>query len=111
MQVTKDSVVSIRFILKNSRGEVLENTMNGDPVSYLQGSAGIEPLLQAQLDGLQRGDKKAVLLSADSGLVSEDFTCEIIVDDVRMASASEILLGYPVQLPADRCDTDCACYL
>ena len=110
MQVTKDSVVSIRFILKNSRGEVLEDTMSGDPVSYLQGSSGIEPLLQAQLDGLQRGDKKAVLLPASSVLVSEDFTCEIIVDDVRIASESEILLGYPVQIPADRCDSDCACY-
>ncbi len=28
MHIAKNSVVSIRYIMKNSKGEVLENTMN-----------------------------------------------------------------------------------
>ena len=110
MQVKKNNIVSIRYVMKNSKGEVLENTMHLDPVSYLQGSSAIEPSLQAQLEGLTRGSKKEVNLPAESGLVSEDFIFEVIVDDVRAASDAEILLGYPVQLPASKCEEDCDCY-
>ena len=73
MQVQNNSVVSIRYVMKNGRGDVLENTMNNDPVSYLHGSAGIQPLLQEQLKGLKKGDKKTVHLPAASGLTNEDF--------------------------------------
>jgi len=110
MQIEKNSIVSIRYIMQNSKGEVLENTMDLDPVSYLHGSSAIEPLLQAQLEGLIRGNKKQVYLRAASGLVSEDFIFDVIVDDVRTASEAEILLGYPVRLAASRCDYDCDCY-
>lgn len=110
MQIEKNNIVSIRYVMKNSKGDVLENTMNLDPVSYLHGSSAIEPLLQTQLEGLIRGSRKNVLLPAASGLVSEDFIFEVIVDDVRTASEAEIVLGYPVQLPTSRCEEDCDCY-
>jgi FKBP-type peptidyl-prolyl cis-trans isomerase SlyD len=110
IQVEKNSVVSIRYVMKNSKGEVLENTMNNDPVSYLHGSATIQPLLQIQLEGLKTGDTKTVCLSAASGLTSEDFVFEVIVDEVRTASAEEILLGYPVAASVQKCEADCDCY-
>lgn len=108
--IRKNSVVAIRYIMKNSRGEVLENTMNGDPVNYLHGSSAIQPLLQAQLEGLKVGDKRTVYLTAESGLTNEDFVFEVTVDDVRAASPEEIMLGYPVKLSLQKCETDCACY-
>lgn len=110
MRVEKNKIVSIRYVMMNSRGDVLENTMSHDPVSYLHGSTGIEQLLQSQLEGLIRGDKKNVYLPAESGLVSEDFIFDVIVDDVRPASEAEILVGYPVLLPVSRCEDDCDCY-
>ena len=110
MHIAKNSVVSIRYIMKNSRGEVLENTMNNDPVSYLHGSTGILPLLQAQLEGLKAGDKKLVYLTAASGLTNEDFIFEVIVDEVRAALKEEVLLGYPVKVNVPKCEADCDCY-
>ena len=109
MLIVKNSVVSIRYIMKNSRKEILENTMKSDPVSYLHGSTGILPLLQEQLDGLKTGDRKVVCLSAVSGLTDEDFIFEVIVDEIRAASNEEILLGYPVQLKVPKCEADCDC--
>jgi len=108
--VAKNCVVAIRYIMKNSREEILENTMNHDPVNYLHGSTGIQPLLQAQLDGLRVGNKKTVFLLAESGLTNEDFTFEVIVDDVRPALSEEIMLGYPVKLTFKKCESDCTCY-
>src|SRR4051794_33102031 len=104
--VADNSIVSIRYIMKNGSGEVLENTMPGNPVNYLHGSSGIQPLLQAQLAGLKAGDKKTLHLPAESGLTSEDFIFEVIVDDVRLASKEEIMLGYPVKINLVKCDVD-----
>ena len=108
--IARNCVVAIRYIMKNSREEVLENTMNRDPVNYLHGSTGIQPLLQAQLEGLRAGEKKTVFLPAESGLTNEDFTFEVMVDDVRTASREEIMLGYPVKLTVQKCEAECACY-
>jgi len=110
-EVAKNRIVSIRYIMKNSKEEVLENTMNGIPVSYLHGSSGIQQLLQEQLEGLKRGDKKIVYLPASSGLTSEDFVFEVIIDEVSIASEEEIMLGYPVKPVVQKCEADCDCYI
>lgn len=110
MHIAKNSVVSIRYIMKNSNEEVLENTINDIPVSYLHGSPGIQPLLQAQLEGLKAGDKKVLHLTAASGLTNEDFIFEVIVDEVRVALKEELLLGYPVKVNVPKCEADCDCY-
>ena len=110
MKVAKNCVVSMRYVMKSSQGLVLENTMNGLPVSYLHGAAGILSLLQQQLEGLKAGDKKTVFLPATSGLTTEDFVFEVIIDQVRTALKEEIMLGYPVQANVQACEADCDCY-
>jgi FKBP-type peptidyl-prolyl cis-trans isomerase SlyD len=110
MTVAKNCVVSMRHIMKSSKGVVLENTMNSLPVSYLHGAAGILSLLQEQLEGLKAGDKKIVFLAATSGLTAEDFVFEVIIDQVRTALKEEIMLGYPVQANVQACEADCDCY-
>ena len=110
MEVLANHIVSIRFVMKNSRGEVMENRMNNDPVSYLHGSAGIHPVLQEQLEGCKTGDKKIVYLSSSHGLTGEDFVFEVIIDEVRNASEEELMLGYPVKLSVAKCEADCDCY-
>ncbi len=110
MHIAKNHIVSLRYIMKNSQGSILENTMNKSPVSYLQGSSAIQPLLQTQLEGLKAGDKKKVYLNAESGLTSEDFIFEVIIDEVRTALNEELLLGYPVKMDVEKCESDCDCY-
>ena len=108
--VAKNSVVSMRYCMKNNKGEILENTMNGYPISYLHGAAGILSLLQEQLEGLKAGDKKNVYLNSAAGLTEEDFVFEVIIDQVRAAMEEEILLGYPVAVNVKACEADCDCY-
>lgn len=109
-QIAKNSVVSMRYIMKNSNGEILENIMNNDPVNYLHGSSAIQSLLQLQLEGLKAGDKKLVYLKAASGLTNEDFIFDVIIDEVREAMEEEILLGYPIKINIAKCESDCNCY-
>ncbi len=107
--ISKDRVVSLRYIMFNGRGEVLENSMEGSPISYLQGSNGIQLLLQRQLEGLTTGSRKSIVLAKDTGLTDDDFSFEVIIDEVREALPEELLLGYPV-LPPAACGEDCGCY-
>src|SRR5689334_19498894 len=108
--IAKDTVVAMRYIMRNSRGMVLEDTMLAAPVNYLHGSGGIQPLLQVQLEGLKAGDKKMVYLLKESGLTDDDFSFEVIIDSVRNALPKEVLLGYPVKTDVVRCGVDCGCY-
>ncbi len=110
MRVTKNIVVSIRHIMKNSRGEVLEDNMNAKPASYLHGSSGIHHLLQAQLEGLKEGDTRRIHVNSESGLTDDDITFDIVIDKLREASQGELILGYPILSGDERCDEDCICY-
>src|SRR6476619_4389330 len=110
MCIAKDTVVAMRYIMRNSKGVVLEDTMQAAPVNYLHGSGGIQPFLQAQLEGSKPGDKKMVYLLKESGLTNEDFSFEVIIDNVRTALPEEVLLGYPVKIDTDKCERNCECY-
>jgi FKBP-type peptidyl-prolyl cis-trans isomerase SlyD len=110
MHIKKNSVVSIRYTMKNGGGSILEDRLNNPPVSYLHGSNGILPILQSQLEGLVAGDTKTVFLAAASGLTDEDFVFHVIIDDVRPAMQEEILLGYPVKPTGATCDAGCDCH-
>jgi len=96
--------------MKNGEGFLLENTMASDPVNYLHGSDSIEPGLQKQLEGLKPGDRKKVYLPASSGLTTDDFEFDVIIDDINIATDEEIILGYPVNKHAKKCEEDCECY-
>lgn len=78
--VAAGRTIAIRYILKNSRGEALEDTMEGPPVTYLHGSGTILPALEAKLEGLKPGDARTILISGGQG--DDDFTVEVTIDSI-----------------------------
>jgi hypothetical protein len=111
MEISGNKVVTIRYIMRNSRGEMLENTIDGGPsASYLQGGAGILPSLQAQLEGMAPGDRKIVSLLQERDRIPEDYHFDVWVERVREALPEEQLLGYPLTGSARACAPGCICY-
>jgi FKBP-type peptidyl-prolyl cis-trans isomerase SlyD len=108
--VAANTIVTIRYIMRNGRNEELENNMNGTPVRFLYGAGNISPLLQTQLNDLGPGDKKIVYLTRENAGVDDDYIFEVTIDDVRNASPEELLLGYPLPIDENNCDNDCFCY-
>ena len=92
MRVAKNRVVSLRYSMKNAAGEEIENILAGPAVQYLHGSGNILPQLEAELEGLQSGDKTSLFFSAP-----DFFHFEVVIDDVRLATSSEMALGKPVK--------------
>lgn len=61
MKIDKNTVVTISYELRNSDGEVLENSE--EPVSYLHGGYdGIFPAVEEALQGKESGDELALTL-------------------------------------------------
>jgi len=108
--VDVNKVVALRYIMRNRKGVVLEDTMQLTPTHYLHGSSSILPLLQTQLQGLKTGDKKQVSLSKQISEADDDFIFDVVIDDVREALPEEIILGYPIQIITEVCNDDCYCY-
>ena len=75
--IKKGMHVSMRYVLRNSKGEVLEDKQYAGPV--------ISPLLQAQLEGLKPGEAKTLVLKKGDEDADDDFTLDVIIDDVREA--------------------------
>jgi len=110
IRVGKDTVVSIRYIMRNSRGEVLENTISGPAATYLHGSSGILRSLQMQLEGLEAGERKQVLLLKKNENLEDDFTFDLLIEKIREALPQEIALGYPLTGVAMECGPGCVCF-
>ena len=68
-------------------------------------------ILQQQLEGLQKGERAMVYLPAANSKLADDFSFDVVVDDVREALKEELLLGYPVQHATQHCPDDCICYM
>lgn len=102
MEIAKERVVSLRYIMKNDAGDVLDNTMTGPAVQYVHGSGKILPQLEAMLEGLKIGDKQSILVE-----LPDRFHFAIEINNVRAATPEEIRAGVPVAV--DECGPDCCC--
>ena len=57
----------MHYTLTNNKGEVLDSSQGGDPLTYLHGSGNIIPGLEKALTGKQVGDKLQVTVEPAEG--------------------------------------------
>jgi len=60
MKIVANAVVSIHYELTNVGGEVLDSSLEMDPLTYLHGTGGLIPGLEKALDGRGVGDTLSV---------------------------------------------------
>jgi len=67
MQITKNTVVSLSYILKrdDAKGEIIEETRAGDPLVFLYGNGQMLPKFEEHLSSLKSGDSFEFTLSSD----------------------------------------------
>jgi len=108
MEIKNNTVVSIRYIMKNDRDEVLEDNTNAAPIEYVHGSGSIVSTLESSLTGLRTGQRKSVVISDER--LRGTFYFDITVDDVRAATKEEIETGKPLQNEQNKeCGPGCCC--
>ncbi|MDB5087439.1 MAG: FKBP-type peptidylprolyl isomerase [Mucilaginibacter sp.] len=108
MNIEANRVVSLRFVMKNNNGDVIEDIMNQAPVDYLHGSGNISPALEAAVEGLKVGDKKLIVFKkAESS--GENYQMNVVVDNIRLATPSELKSGKPEPPKDETCGPGCCC--
>ncbi|MEM1413807.1 MAG: peptidylprolyl isomerase [Myxococcota bacterium] len=65
--ITKDKVVSLRYVLRNAAGETLEESKPERPLVYLHGHRNVIPGLERQLEGKAVGDTLVAVVPPAEG--------------------------------------------
>lgn len=86
MLVGPNCVVSIYYTLTNDNGEVMDQSPEGQPLSYLHGASGIIPGLEHELTGKVAGDEFKVTITPEDGYGPHR---EDMVQDVPRSSFPE----------------------
>ncbi|MDH4215786.1 MAG: peptidylprolyl isomerase [Gallionella sp.] len=90
MKIAKDSVVSLRYELFDSTGELLEKV--DDQISYLHGGYdGIFPLVEEALQGKAVGDTCSVTMQPDDAFGEYDHN--LVEVEARSSFPKEVAVG------------------
>lgn len=102
MKISKDSVVSIDYTLKNDAGDVLDSSKEGCPLNYLHGHGNIISGLEAGLVGKETGDALDVRVAPADGYgeVVEQLRQEVPRD--RFEGVESLEVGMQFQANTDR---------
>lgn len=96
--IKKGKVVSLSYLLKNSKGEELDRADKADPFTYLHGASQIVPGLENALEKLKEGDKKQVTVSPKEGYGEVDPNLRLSIE--RSVFPAEMPLKPGIQFEA-----------
>lgn len=67
MKVEKNKVVSMHYVLRDSQGEIVDQSETNEPMSFIQGIGNIIPGLERAIEGKAIGDKFKVTIHPEDG--------------------------------------------
>lgn len=67
MSITKNSVASFHYTLKDDDGNTIDSSQGQEPLPYLHGAGNIVPGLERELEGKIIGDKLSVTVKPADG--------------------------------------------
>ena len=65
MTISKDKKVSIKYILKDAEGEIIDSSEDAEPLEYIHGNGHLIPGLEAALEGKSAGEKLSVAVAPE----------------------------------------------
>lgn len=66
------NVISFHFTLRNQQGQLLDSSIGGQPVQYLEGVGQIIDGLEEAIKGLPVGTKRAIMVAAEKAYGKRD---------------------------------------
>jgi len=97
MKISKDSVVTIDYTLKDNSGAVLDTSADREPLSYIQGAGAIIPGLENALEGKQKGESLSVTLASKDAYGDYDESLIVTVPKDKLQVDAEIKVGMQFQ--------------
>ena len=101
MQITKNTVVSIDYVLKDDAGQVLDSSEGAQPLAYLHGTGGIIPGLEAALAGKQVGDELQVSVAPRDAYGERNEALRQAVDREQFNGIEDLEIGMQFRVEAE----------
>ena len=98
MKIADESVVSMHYTLKDDKGETIDSSDGGEPLTFLQGAGNIIPGLEEALMGKAKGDKLKVSLTPDKGYGERDERMVQSIPKKQFQGAGDIKPGMQFQV-------------
>lgn len=86
-------VITFHYTLRNSKGELLDSSSGGEPMTYLEGSGQIIPGLENELKTTKSGDKKKVDVKAKDAYGEVDKELKFDVPRTQFPPGEDIQVG------------------
>ncbi|AWN16280.1 peptidylprolyl isomerase [Salinisphaera sp. LB1] len=67
MQAQRDNVVSIHYVLRDTEGEIIDQSGEGQPLAYLHGHENIVPGLEKAIEGCAEGEEVRATVEPEEG--------------------------------------------
>lgn len=67
MQAKQDSVVSIHYVLRDTEGEIIDQSGDQQPLAYLHGHGNIVPGLEKAIEGHGEGEQVKTTIEPEEG--------------------------------------------
>jgi hypothetical protein len=88
--IEKNTIVTIYYTMRNGRGELLESRQ----ATYRPGSSDISPALQTQLESLEPGQTKTIIINKGEENADDDFTFDVTIVSVNQPIQIHLLSGF-----------------
>ncbi len=101
MLVAKDKVVAIDYTLKDSDGQILDQSEAGQPLSYLHGAGMIIEGLEAALEGKVADDEVQVIVEPSDGYGEFEEELRQQVPRSEFADIEDLAVGMQFRVNAE----------
>ena len=83
-QNMKQRFVSFHYVVKNNTGKVLDSSLEGEPMIYLEGANQIMSSLEEEMKPLRTGEKKQITVSSAKayGIRDEKLIIEVSLNEL-----------------------------
>lgn len=96
MQIAKNSVVTLDYVLTDDSGETIDSSKSGGPLSYIHGTGSIVKGLEAALEGKGRGDRVQVVVEPAEGFGERDEELVHVAERSQFDADADIEVGQQV---------------
>lgn len=91
--VSKNKVVQVSYVLRDSNGNVIDSSSEGSPLEYLHGHGNIIPGLENELDGKGVGDQLVAVISPEEAYGVRNESLVEVVPREHFPPDQDIVVG------------------
>ena len=93
----KKTVLAFHYTLKDTKGKLIESSVNADPVRALAGTGQLIPALESEMVAMKIGDKRQVALDAKDAYGNFEESLIVNVPRNELPDSSKIKVGTQFQ--------------